>query len=817
MAKKDPEKEKPYDQIIPMPIVDEMKTSFLAYSMSVITSRALPDVRDGLKPVHRRILYAMHEMGLTFGSRFKKSAAVVGDVLGKYHPHGDSAVYDSMVGMAQSFTFRYPLITGQGNFGSIDGDNAAAMRYTEAKMARLSSELLRDMEKETVDFRPNYDGSRKEPIVLPSAVPSLLLNGTLGIAVGMATNIPPHNLGEIVDATTAIIDDPELANEDLMQYVQGPDFPIGGVIFNKKDIAHAYATGRGGVVTRGEAEIDELKNGTFQIVIKSIPFRVNKSNLLIKIADLVRDKKLVGIKDMRDESTTEIRVVIDLKSGANPQRILNFLYKHTELESNFNFNMVALVGGVPQTLSLRDMLGHFIDHREVVVRRRSEYDLKKAEARAHILEGLTKALDHIDEVIKTIKQSKDTETARLNLMKKFKFSEIQAQAILDMRLQKLAGLERKKLEDELKEVKKLIAYLKGLLKSKEKMLAVIKDELIEIKEKYNDERRTRVMARGVQSISEEDLIPQKESALVFTLGGYVKRTDPSEYRQQKRGGVGVVDLDTKEEDVVTHVLIANSHSDLLFFTDMGKVYSIKMYDIPEGRRATKGKSIVNFLALADGERVTSILPLSKEMREQFEALFFATKQGVIKKVDLDAFKNVRSNGLIALGLKKGDELLSAQYLKKDDEVLLVSRRAQAIRFKSSDVRVMGRTAAGVKGMTLKDGDTVVGLSVITKGETKVNVLSVSEKGYGKKTALSEYKLQGRGGSGIKTSQITDKTGKLVTARVIAEDDSEIIVISKKSQVIRTELDSIPKLGRATQGVKIMKLRDGDAIASITVF
>lgn len=810
-----PEESSSIKGIVPMSISHEMRESFLAYSMSVITSRALPDVRDGLKPVHRRILFAMHELGLTSSARFKKSAAVVGDVLGKYHPHGDVAVYDSMVGMAQPFSFRYPFIWGQGNFGSIDGDSAAAMRYTEAKMEKISSELLRDIEKETVDFRDNYDGSRKEPVVLPAAVPSLLLNGTLGIAVGMATNIPPHNLGEVVDATVALIDNPKSTNEDLLEHVKGPDFPMGGIIFNKKDIAHAYATGRGGVVTRGEAEIVEQKNGSFQIVITSIPFRVNKANLLMKIAELVHEKKLQGIKDMRDESTHDIRIVIDLKTGVPAQKTLNFLYKHTELESNFNFNMVALVGGVPQTVSLRDILGLFIEHRQDVVKRRSEFDLKKAEARAHILEGLTKALDHIDEVIQLIKKSPDTPTAKVNLMKKFKFTDIQAQAILDMRLQKLAGLERKKLEDELKEVRALIDYLNSLLKSPAKMLAVIKQELVEIRDKYNDERRTRVMARGLQSLSDEDLIPEKESAVVFTQGGYIKRTDPSEYRKQKRGGVGVIDMNTKEEDVVTDVLIAHSHSELLFFTDFGKLYSLKMFDLPEGKRATKGKSIVNFLSLADTEKVTTILPMSKQVRDQYNAMFLVTKNGLVKKVKLDAFGKVRTSGLIALGLKDNDQLFGARFVNDNDDICIATHHGQIIRFKSKDIRPMGRTASGVKGITLKKGDYVVGMGVITAGVT-TTILTVSEQGYGKRTLLDEYKVQNRAGSGIKTAQLTTKTGKLVSVRVLSPDESEIIVISKKGQIIRTEIDTIPELGRATQGVRVMKLRPGDTLASLTV-
>jgi DNA gyrase subunit A len=816
MAKKSDEtQEINHGNIVPFSISEEMRESFLAYSMSVITSRALPDVRDGLKPVHRRILFAMNDIGLTASSRFKKSATIVGDVLGKYHPHGDTSVYDSMVGMAQDFSFRYPLVWGQGNFGSIDGDSAAAYRYTEAKMMKLSSEMLRDIEKDTVDFRDNYDGTRQEPTVLPAAVPNLLLNGTLGIAVGMATNIPPHNLGEVIDATVALIDNPKSTTEDLLEHIKGPDFPLGGLIFNKKDIMHAYATGRGGIVTRGQAEIEEKKNGSFQIIISSIPFRVNKSNLLVKIADLVRDKKLSGIKDMRDESTSDIRIVIDLKTGINPQRVLNYLYKHTELESNFNFNIVALVDGVPQTLSLHDILTLFVDHRQEVVRRRTEFDLKKAEARAHILEGLNKALDHIDAVIKLIKASKDTPTAKANLMKKFKFSEIQAQAILDMRLQKLAGLERKKIEDELKEILKLIKSLKALLKSKAKMLGVIKDELLEIKDKYNDDRRTRVMAGGVKSIADEDLIPQKESALVFTAGGYVKRTDPKEYKKQKRGGVGVVDINTKEEDVVTEVLIANTHSNLLFFTDAGKVYSIKMYDIPEGKRATKGKSIMNFLSLEAEERVTKILPMSKEMQEKYGYMFLATKNGLVKKMKLDAFAKVRSNGLIALNLKSGDQLLGARFVNDGDEIFMATHNGQAIRFKSTDVRPMGRTASGVKGITLKKSDYVVGIGVVRKGAT-TDVLTLSQNGYGKRTEISEYKVQNRGGSGIKTAQLTAKTGLLVGSRILSDEQSEVIVISKKGQVIRTELETIAELGRATQGVRVMKLRAGDAIASLTI-
>ena len=597
-SKNQPEAEAPRSGgILPTNIVTEMKESYLSYAMSVIVSRALPDVRDGLKPVHRRILYAMHEMGLTSSVKFRKSATVVGDVLGKYHPHGDSAVYDSMVNLTQDFSTRYPLILGQGNFGSIDGDSPAAMRYTEAKMSKISAEYLRDLEKETVDFRPNYDATRKEPAVLPSAVPSLLLNGTLGIAVGMATNIPSHNLGEVIDATLHLIENKDATTEDLLQFIKGPDFPTGGIVYGEKDMMHAYTTGRGGVVTRGEAEIVEQKSGVAQIIITSIPYRVNKSTLIESIAELVQEKKLEGVKGLRDESTKDIRIVIDLKNGVMPQKVLNYIYKHTQLEQAFHYNVVALVDGVPQTLSLKSILSEFVVHRQNIVTRRSEYDLRKAREREHILLGLKKALDHIDRVITVIRASKDTAVAKLNLMKEFKFSDLQAAAILEMRLQKLAGLERKNVELELKEKQDLIAELEALLASPKKILKVISTELGEIKEKYADERRTKVIKGGVKAINVEDLIPEKESVLVFTQGGYVKRTDPAEYRTQKRGGVGVIDLETKEEDFVTMLVTANTHSDLLFFTNLGKAYQIKMYDIAEGRRATKGKSVMNFFSL----------------------------------------------------------------------------------------------------------------------------------------------------------------------------------------------------------------------------
>ncbi len=801
------------DNVIVVDVVKEMKDSYLAYAMSVITSRALPDVRDGLKPVHRRILFAMNEMGLTSTARFRKSSAVVGDVLGKYHPHGDVAVYDSMVGMAQEFSFRYPLVLGQGNFGSIDGDNAAAMRYTEAKMSKISNELIRDLEKETVDFRPNYDQTRKEPIVFPASVPALLLNGTLGIAVGMATNIPPHNLAEVLDATTYLIENEDATTEDLMQYIKGPDFPTGGIAYNYKDMLHAYGTGRGGVVCRGEAEIVEQKNG-FQIIITSIPYRVNKSNLIMAIAELVQEKKLDGIKGLRDESTKDIRIVIDLKNTAVPEKVLNYIYKNTQLESNFNFNVVALVDGVPQTLSLKSILALFIEHRKEVVRRRSEYDLRKAEEREHILLGLKKALDKIDRVITVIRGSKDSQIAKFNLMKEFKFSELQAVAILEMKLQKLAGLERKAVENELLEKQKFIKEIKDLLASSKKILAVISKELKEIREKYADERRTKIVKGGNKEISDEDLIPDKETMLVFTAGGYVKRTDPSEYHSQKRGGVGVVDLETKEEDFVTMLVSGSTHNDLLFFTNLGKAYQMKMYDIPEGRRATKGKSIMNFLSLNNDEKVTSILPMPKELKKSPISLMLTTKDGTAKKMSGEGFKDVRRSGIIAIRLDKGDQLVSALIVEKGDEVMVATEGGQSIRFKESDIREMGRTAGGVRGIKLGKNDAVIGVDVVKKDNKDGAFLTMSANGFGKKTSLKEYKVQKRGGSGIKTAKVTPKTGKLIVAKVLTGNEEELIAMSKKGQVIRTALKDISSLGRQTQGVTIMRLRGGDGIASL---
>lgn len=810
-------KEGGHDKIVPIEISQEMKKSYINYAMSVITDRALPDARDGLKPVHRRILYSMHQNGLTSSARFRKSATVVGDVLGSYHPHGDSSVYDAMVNLAQDFKTRYPLIWGQGNFGSIDGDGAAAYRYTEAKMARISSEMLRDIEKDTVDMKPNFDGTKKEPTVLPTAVPNLLLNGTLGIAVGMATNIPPHNLGELIDASVHLIDNKDATTEDLCEFVQGPDFPTGGIIYGKSDIAHAYATGRGGILTRGEADIVELKNGSYQIIITSIPYRVVKATLIERIADLVREKKIEGIKGLRDESTKDIRIAIDLKSGIEPQKVLNYLYKHTQLEDTFHVNLVCLVDGVPQTLNLKSALEEFIKHRQSVVKRRTEFELKKATDREHILLGLKKALDHIDEIIKLIRKSKTVEEAKVSLVKQFKFSEIQAQAILDMKLQRLAGLERKKIEDELLAIQKLITELKAILASEKKMMKIIKDELLEIRSKYSDERRTKVVKHKAKDFNPEDLIADKEAVLVYTAGGYVKRTDPDEFRTQKRGGVGVVDLNTKEEDFITISLTTSTHSDLLFFTDKGKVYQIKMYDLPEGKRATRGKSIMNYLQVASDEKVTSILPMPKDVKNSKVALVMVTRDGTVKKSIADAFKDVRRSGLIAIKLKDDDILLSTMFVEKEDDVILTSVNGQSIRFAENDVRPMGRTAAGVRGMKLSKGDEIASCDVIKKDLAKESKLLVAtENGYGKMTKLTEYKTQGRGGSGIKTVSITEKTGKLMVAKVVVDEERELLAISKNSQVIKTELNTIPTLGRATQGVRIMKLRDKDSVASIAV-
>jgi len=797
------------------PITDEMKEAYLDYAMSVITSRALPDVRDGLKPVQRRILYSMHNMGLTAGAKFRKSATVVGDVLGNYHPHGDSSVYDALVNMVQDFSFRYPLALGQGNFGSIDGDAPAAYRYTEAKMSKLSESLLEDIAKDTVDFSDNYDGTKEEPDVLPAAVPHLLLNGTLGIAVGMATNIPPHNLSEVVDATIHLVDNPKATTEDLMEFVQGPDFPTGAMIFGEDDIHSAYSNGRGGVLMRGEAEVTGAGSNTPQIIVNSLPYRLNKSRFIEKVADHVKNENIESVKDMRDESTDDIRVVLDLKRGSHPNKVLNQLYNHTRLETKFHFNMVALVDGVPQTLSLKAILEEYIDHRVEVVRRRAEYQLAKKRDREHILLGLQKALDDIDAVIDTIRSSENRDTAQENLIEEFDLSVEQADAILKMRLQRLAGMERMEIEDELEEVQARIEELEELLSDEAHIRQKVKDELEAMEEKHGDERKTRVMEENPEDISAEDMIPNEDSILVYTSGGYVKRTNPKSYKKQKRGGVGVVDLDTKEDDRVATLLATTTHSDLLFFTDQGKVYQIKMYQLPEGRRATRGKSIMNFIELATDEQVTEILAMPKDLKENERlSVAMTTKNGTVKRVDAKNFHKVRSSGIIAISLDDDDELVSAQFVRDDEDILVVSQNGQAIRFNQSDVRQVGRNAQGVRGMELKDDDTVIAADVVPEDEADASLFVLSDNGYGKKTQLAEYNAQKRGGVGVKTFQITDTTGSLVDARILAEGDDEVVVMSTESQAIRIDADEISQQSRNTQGVNVMELKDDDTAASI---
>lgn len=800
-------------QIFPCEISSEMKDSYLDYAMSVITSRALPDIRDGMKPVHRRILYTLHQMGLTHMAKFRKSAAIIGNVMGRFHPHGDAAIYDALAKMAQSFNYRYPLIIGQGNFGSIDGDSPAAMRYTEAKMASISSEMLKDLEKETVEWRSNYDGTRQEPELLPAALPNVLLNGILGIAVGMATRIPPHNLKEVANALIHLIDNPSATTEDLLEYIQGPDFPTGGIIFNKSDIYHAYAHGTGGVVVRGEAEIVEQKGGNFQIVISSLPYRVNKADLIMKIADMVKNRKIEGIKDLKDESTKDIRIVVSLKPSAQPQNVLNYLYKHTQLEDIFHFNMVGLLDGVPQGFSLKSILENFVEHRRLMVKRRTEYELKKAQDREHILLGLKKALDNIDAIIKLIKSAKDAPTAHANLMKKYNLSDRQATAILEMKLQKLAGLERQKIEQELKDIQDLIKRLQAILKSKKKILNIIKDELNKAVEQHGDERRTKVVSHEVKTITPEDLVPDEESVMVLTEGGYIKRTRPDEYKKQKRGGVGVVDLNTKEEDFVTKMLTTSTHNNLLFFTDKGKAYQLKMYEIPEGKRSTKGKSIMNFLSLNADEKVTSVLAIPKEFSKEISLMMF-TRDGWVKRVSPENFREVRKSGLIAINLVQDDKLINARFAERGSDTLMMTAKGQAIRFKVSDVRQMGRTAAGVRGIKLSKEDYVIGADIVQKGaDKKCEAIVLTTVGYGKRTYVGNYKVQKRGGSGIKTAKLTNKTGDLIAMRVIGSEE-ELVVISQKGQVIRTDIKEIPTLGRQAQGVKVMKLRAGDSIAAL---
>jgi len=817
-------------QIKNQEITEEMKNSYLDYAMSVIVGRALPDVRDGLKPVHRRILYAMWEMGLRANAKFRKSATVVGECLGKYHPHGDAAVYDTLVRLAQDFSMRYPLVLGQGNFGSLDGDAAAAMRYTECKLTPLAEEMMQDIDKDTVDWTDNYDGTRQEPKVLPAKLPQLLLNGSLGIAVGMATSVPPHNLTEVVDGIIYLIDNPKSTTEDLMKFIKGPDFPTGGLIYDKQNIIQAYSVGKGSIVTRAVTEIVEDKKGARQILVTEIPYQVNKAALLETIADLIKDKKIEGIKDIRDESDKEgVRIVIDLKNDAYPQKVLNRLFKMTDLQKNFHLNLLALVeGGLqPQVLSLKGILEQYVEHRYYVVTRRTQFDLKKAKERAHILEGLKKALDHIDAIIATIKKSADKEEAHAALCKKFKLTEIQATAILEMKLQALAGLERKKIEDELKEKRRLIAELEDLLKSPKKILGVIKQELTQLKEKYGDERRTKIIASPVGEFKEEDLVPEEECIITLTRGGYIKRMNPKNYRAQKRGGKGIAGITTREEDEVRFLFSVNTHDLMLFFSSAGRVFQTKAYEIPEASRVARGQAIVNFLQLGPKEQINAMVALKESPKNKkdgkdkiFSAggenfLVMVTKNGIIKKTPLADFANVRRSGLIAITLDKDDELRWVRASSGNDEIILVTAKGQSIHFKEKDVRPMGRTASGVRGIKIKKEDEVVGMDIVRPTGEKKLLLIVTENGYGKKTELKQYKIQRRGGSGIKAAQVTPKTGRLVVAKVLEGDEEDLIAISQQGQVIRTPLGTISVLGRATQGVRIMKLEAGDKVASVT--
>lgn len=799
------------------PIYEEMSESYLNYAMSVIVSRALPDVRDGFKPVHRRILFSMHEIGLHASARFRKSAAVVGDVLAKYHPHGDIAVYDSMVRMAQDFAMRYPLIHGQGNFGSVDGDNAAAMRYTEAKMHKLCEEILADIEKETVNFVPNYDSTREEPSVLPSRVPQLLLNGTMGIAVGMATNIPPHNLGELVDGVIYLAENPDCDLDKLMEFIKGPDFPTFGTIYDNEAIKTMYATGRGGVVIRAEAEIEERKNGRFDIIVTEIPYQVNKANLVTKIAELVRDKKIIGISDLRDESNREgTRVVIELKKEAYPKKILNQLFKLTQMQTTFNMNMIALVDGLqPRLLNLKQVLEYFILHRKEVITRRTIYDLKIAKARAHILEGLKIALDHIDEVIAVIRKSETKDDAHKALMEKFGLSDEQSKAILEMRLQTLAGLERKKIEDELKDKLLLISELESILASEVKVVKIMIGELKEIKDKYNDVRRTRIIPHGLDGFSAKDVIPNEPMVVTLTRENYIKRVSPNSFRAQKRGGKGIIGSTQKDEDEVVQLVNAHNHDEVLYFTNLGRVFKLPVYELPQGSRTSKGQAIVNLLQLLENEKVTALLN-AKEQLMNSKFLFMATKEGTVKKTPVEDFTNIRKTGLIAIKLRDGDSLEWVKQTNGNDKVMLITKDGKSIQFEETDVRSMGRPSQGVRGIKLKKGDVVVEMDTVSR-DTPSDLLIVTENGLGKATPLADYRLQNRGGSGVKTANLTTKTGKIVGAKILAENmKGDVILISKKGQVIRMSLEDIPARGRATQGVYLMRMNNGDVVASASV-
>jgi len=800
-------------------ITKEMQESYIDYAMSVIVSRALPDVRDGLKPVQRRILYSMYEDGLRHDAKFRKSASTVGNCMARYHPHGDAPIYEALVRMAQDFSMRHPLIEGQGNFGSIDGDPPASMRYTEARLSKIGEEILRDIEKNTVDFVPNYDGMRNEPQVLPSPIPQLILNGTLGIAVGMATNIPPHNLSEVLDGLIYLLDHLRADTEDLFKFVKGPDFPTGGQVFDLKSMIETYSIGKGPILVRGKAEILEEGKRT-KIVISEIPFQVLKSSLLKQIASLVQERKIEGIKGIRDESDKEgMRIVIELKSEAQPRKILNALYKFTDLQKTFHLNMLALSGGIqPKVMGLVELLSEFLEFRKEIVIKRTKYDLERAKEKNHILEGIEKCLGNIEKVIALIKKSKDRKEAQEKLMKNFDLDQIQANAILEIKLSSLVKLERKKIEDELKELKSKIKELGLILKSPQKVKEVIKKEFVQLKERFKSERRTKVFEQKVGEISDEELIPEEETIIVLTGGGYIKRVNPRTYKIQKRGGRGVIGIETQEEDQVEHFLATNTKDQLLFFVESGRAFSLPVYEIPEESRLSKGRAITNFLEISNQEKILALLAIGKkDIWGGVKYLVMATKQGIIKKTPLEDFKKVRRTGLIAISLKKGDLLKSVQKSTGNDDLILVTKNGMAIRFNEKEVRPMGRQSAGIRGIRLKN-DEVVGVKTMRtkKGKIKEYLLTLTENGFGKRTDLREYKLQKRGGIGIKAAKINQKTGKIIDFKVLTEEE-DLIAISKKGQAIRTKISSIPKLKRPSQGVRIMKLGEGDQVASATCF
>ncbi|MBN1353997.1 MAG: DNA gyrase subunit A [Candidatus Omnitrophica bacterium] len=797
------------EKIVPIYIEDEMKDSYINYAMSVIVGRALPDVRDGLKPVHRRILYAMKELNLEHNKPYKKSARIVGETLGKYHPHGDMAVYDALVRMVQDFSLRYPLINGQGNFGSIDGDPSAAMRYTEAKLAHVTDWLLADLEKNTVEFMPNFDSSLEEPSVLPATLPNLIVNGSSGIAVGMATNIPPHNLTEIIEGITYLIDNPACQVKDLMKKVKGPDFPTGGIICGSSGIKEAYETGRGKLLVHAKAFVESLKNGKENIVITEIPYQVNKNNLIASIVNLVQNKKIEGIADLRDESDKEgMRIVVELKRGQNAQVILNQLYKHTQMQTTYGVIMLALADNRPRILNLKEMLSLYIDHRKDVIVKRTRFDKEKAEARAHILEGLKIALKNLDRIISIIKKSKDPHAAKSELMKKFSLSDRQAQAILEMQLQRLTNLERAKIDDEYKELIKKIEFLRSILASEKKVLGIVKEELVELNKKFGDERRTALMG-AVEEVEMEDLIQEEDVVITISHSGYIKRLPVSSYRKQKRGGKGITGAEMKDEDFVESLFIASTHDNLLFFTDKGKAYVLKVYDIPQASRTAKGKAIVNMLSISSGENISSSIPVKKFEEGQF--LMMVTKAGKMKKTKLSAFANIRKSGIIAISLAKDDDLIAAKLTSGKDEVFIATREGKAIRFNEANIRDMGRGAAGVRGINLGKKDAVVGMEVIK--DKKANLLSITENGFGKRTEAQEYRIQSRGGKGIINLKVTTKNGYVVGLNLVSDND-DVMIMTTKGMVVRCAVKDIRVTGRSTQGVRIIKLDKSDKVASV---